>query len=77
MFELLALSLALSVQTAPEAAPSPKPAKEAKICRREEPLVGSRLGRARQVCKTAAQWERERDDRQSDMRDAARGQPGS
>lgn len=73
IFEVVALSLALSAQ----AAPSPAPTKEPKICRREEPAIGSRLSRARQVCKTAAEWNSERDERQAEMKEAARAQPGS
>ena len=45
--------------------PAGQPVKEKKICRPAD-TTGSRLG-ARQVCKTAADWQRQREQTDRDM----------
>jgi hypothetical protein len=72
IFQIAALALALSPQTAPQVAPTPAPEAERKVCKREEPTVGSRLARSTMVCRSAAEWAAERSQRDADMDSARR-----
>jgi hypothetical protein len=55
MFTILAAGLmAVPAQAAPATADQPDPMK--KICKKEPPPIGSRLGATR-ICGTAAEWE--------------------
>ena len=55
---LISSALLLSSQTAPTppTAAAPPAAKEKKICKKLEPVVGTRLGGPRRVCRTQREW---------------------
>lgn len=67
-----ALSLALVAAPEAQTAPTAEPVKERKICKREEAAIGSRLSRGRQICRTAAEWASDRQDRKIEIEDTKR-----
>jgi hypothetical protein len=55
---LISAVLSVADQSVPAAAVTAAPVKEKKICRLENPTVGTRIGGSRRVCRTAADWSR-------------------
>ena len=72
IFQITALTLALATQIDTHGAPAQSPEPERKVCKREEPTVGSRLARSKLVCRSAAEWAAERSQREADMEAARR-----
>ena len=72
MFLPLMLSAAILFEQGPAdvagAQPTAPPVKEKKICRSKDPIVGTRIGGTRRICRTRQQWDRDEEESQRTMR---------